>query len=98
MKSLVARSPCTPTIARTSARRARLPCRALLDSRVYWRTNAAVRGGLNQLFSIVQADEDDAHLPGTMKQLLRVLVVEIRAADAHIAELDRQLKDDARTR
>ena len=58
---------------------------------------SALRGGLNQLFSVVQADEDDAHLPGTMKQLLRVLVAEIRAADAHIAELDRKLKDDART-
>ena len=58
---------------------------------------SALRGGLNELFSIVQADEDDAHLPATMKQLLRMLVAEIRAADAHIAELDRKLKDNART-
>ena len=57
---------------------------------------SALRGGLNQLFSIVQA-EDDEHLPAAMRQLLRMLVAEIRAADAHIAELDRKLKDDART-
>jgi transposase len=58
---------------------------------------AALRGGLNQLFSIVQADDDDEQLPASVKLLLRTLVAEIRAADAHIAELDRKLKDDART-
>jgi transposase len=57
---------------------------------------AALRGGLNQLFSIVEAAEDDEYLPGSVTQLLRMLVAEIRAADAHIAELDRKLKDDAR--
>jgi transposase len=47
---------------------------------------AALRGGLNQLFSIVEAEEeDDEYLPGPVKQLLRMLVAEIRAADAHIA-------------
>jgi transposase len=57
---------------------------------------AALRGGLNQLFSIVQAEDDDEQLPASVKQLLRTLVAEIRAADAHIAELDRKLKDDAK--
>jgi transposase len=55
----------------------------------------ALRMGLNQLFSIVQA-EDDEHLPAAMQQLLRMLIDEIRAADAHVAELDRKMKDDAR--
>src|SRR5829696_1228567 len=57
---------------------------------------AALRGGLNQLFSIVEAEDDDEYLPASVKQLLRMLVAEIRTADAHIAELDRKLKDDAR--
>ena len=35
-------------------------------------------------------------MPDSVKQLLRMLVAEIRTADAHIAELDRKLKDDAR--
>jgi hypothetical protein len=51
--------------------------------------------GLNQLFSIVQA-EDDQHLPAAMKQFLGMLIDEICAADAHIAELDLKMKDDAR--
>ena len=57
---------------------------------------SALRAGVNQLFSIVQAEDDDEHLPASVKQLLHMLVTEIRAADAHIAELDRKLKDDAR--
>jgi transposase len=57
---------------------------------------AALRGGLNQLFLIVEAEDEDEHLPHSVKQLLRMLVAEIRTADAHIAELDRKLKDDAR--
>ena len=57
---------------------------------------AALRGGLNQLFSILEAEDKDEHLPDSVKQLLRMLVAEIRTADAHIAELDRKLKDDAR--
>jgi transposase len=57
---------------------------------------AALRGGLNQLFLIVEAEDDDEYLPASVKQLLRMLVAEIRAADAHIAELDRKLKDHAR--
>jgi transposase len=57
---------------------------------------AALRGGLNQLFSIVEAEDDDEYLPASVKQLLRMLVAEIRATDAHIAELDRKLKDHAR--
>jgi len=56
---------------------------------------AALRGGLNQLFSIVEAEDDDEYVPDSVKQLLRMLVAEIRAADAHIAELDRKLKDFA---
>ncbi len=56
---------------------------------------SALRGGLNQLFAIVEAEEDGV-LPATMKELLRVLVAEIRAADARIAELDRRLKDKAK--
>ncbi len=57
---------------------------------------AALRGGLNQLFLTVEAEDEDEHLPDSVKQLLRMLVAEIRTADAHIAELDRKLKDDAR--
>jgi transposase len=57
---------------------------------------AALRGGLNQLFSIIEAEESDEYLPASVKQLLRILVAEIRAADAHIADLDRKLKDRAR--
>ena len=38
----------------------------------------ALRMGLNQLFSIVQA-EDDEHLPAAMKQLLRMLIDEFSA-------------------
>ena|SRR5215208_674846 len=57
---------------------------------------AALRGGLNQLFSIVEAEDDNEYVPGRVKQLLRMLVAEIRAADAHIAELNRKLKDNAR--
>jgi transposase len=57
---------------------------------------AALRGGLNQLFAIIEAEDDDEHLPASVKQLLRVLMAEIRTADAHIAELDRKLKDDAK--
>jgi transposase len=58
---------------------------------------AALRGGLNQLFLIVQAEDDDDRLPIAVKQLLRVLVAEIQAADAHIAELDRTLIEHAKT-
>lgn len=57
---------------------------------------SALRGGLNQLFSIVEADGDE-RFPAAIRQLLRMLVTEIHAADAHIAELDRKMKDDART-
>src|SRR3982750_4534901 len=57
---------------------------------------AALRGGLNQLIAIVEAEDDDEYLPASVKQLLRMLVAEIRAADARIAELDRKLKDHAR--
>ena len=57
---------------------------------------AALRGGLNRLFLIVEAEDNDEHLPGSVKQLLRMLMAEIRTADAHIAELDRKLKDDAK--
>jgi transposase len=57
---------------------------------------SALRGGLNQLFSIVHAEDDNEQLPTSVKELLRTLVTEIRAADAHIAELDRKLKDNAR--
>jgi transposase len=55
-----------------------------------------LRGGLNQLFAIVEPDDEDEQLPGSVKQLMRMLVAKIRAADLAIAELDRQLKDYAR--
>ena len=56
---------------------------------------AALRGGLNQLFAVVEAEEDQGPT-AAMKELLRLLVEEIRAADARIAVLDRKLKDGAK--
>jgi transposase len=56
---------------------------------------AVLRGGLNQLFAVVEAEEDQGPT-AAMKELLRLLVEEIRAADARIAVLDRKLKDGAK--
>ena len=56
---------------------------------------SALRGGLNQLFAVVEA-EDDHRLPVAMKKLLCLLVEEICAADVRIGELDRKLKDSAK--
>lgn len=57
---------------------------------------SALRGGLNRLFALVEGEEDGG-LPVAMKELLCVMVAEIRAADARIAELDRKLKDSAKS-
>lgn len=56
---------------------------------------SALRGGLNELIALVEA-EGDNDLPSAVAELLRVLVDEIRAADAHIADLDRKLKDQSK--
>jgi transposase len=56
---------------------------------------STLRGGLNRLFAVVETDEDQG-LPTVMKELLRVLVAEIRDADARIAALDRRLKNSAK--
>ena len=55
---------------------------------------SALRGGLNRLFETIETEQDN-ELPAEMKPILRLLVGEIRAADARIAELDCKLKQNA---
>lgn len=56
---------------------------------------SALRGGLNRLFEIIE-DERNNELPADMRLILRLLVDEIRGADARIAELDYKLKQTAK--
>jgi transposase len=55
-----------------------------------------MRTGLKQLFDLV-LDEEDGSVTTELKPVLRMLVDEIQAVDVRIAELDRRMKDAART-
>lgn len=54
-----------------------------------------LRGGLNSLMQIVESSEEHG-LPQSLLSILKLLVDEIRSADARIAELDCRMKADAR--
>jgi transposase len=55
-----------------------------------------MRTDLKQLFDLV-IDEEDQSMAAELKPVLRMLVDEIQAVDVRIAELDRRMKDAART-
>ena len=62
----------------------------------YGIVSPTLRLGLKQLFAVVD-DNDDTRIPAATRRLLRILVDEVQAADARIGELDKAMKDAARS-
>jgi transposase len=62
----------------------------------YGIVSPTLRLGLKQLFAVVD-DTDDTRIPEATRRLLRILVDEVQAADARIGELDKAMKDAAKS-